>query len=312
MKSKRKAPARPYKSKYSAQNKSYGMGGAVMSGFNSLLNKQPILPSTLNAGKAFVTPGSGISQGLKLGSTLAGKSNNPNIQKLGQVAGLAGNVAGVVGGGGGEGIKSLMQNFGQGGGEGIMNLVKSFSAAEGMRVKSYEDGGKPKLKVKHLLEALEQDNPETMNKSIDFIQSDDKRGLNKFLNQEFLQDIKRQEQEGNEELAAERTENRDTRKTLNQEYREDLRVDDSGEEEIEGEGEGGIDKEQLKKILQALAAGGVGFGAMVGAPKLINLLKKARGSVDHYENYNNTDDPMPGPRDPFWRQPNQSARGRNQ
>ena len=136
MKTKRKAPARPYKSKYSAQNKSYGFGGAVMSGFNSLLNKQPILPSILNAGKAFITPGSGISQGLKLGGTLAGKSNNPSIQKLGQVANLAGNVAGVVGGGGA-------------GGGGIMDMLKGFipgmSAANGMKVlKSYENGGKPK------------------------------------------------------------------------------------------------------------------------------------------------------------------------
>ena len=133
MKTKRNAPARPYKSKYSAQNKSYGFGGAVMSGFNSLLNKQPILPSILNAGKAFITPGSGISQGLKLGGTLAGKSNNPSIQKLGQVANLAGNVAGVVGGGGA-------------GGGGIMDMLKGFipgmSAANGMKVlKSYENGG---------------------------------------------------------------------------------------------------------------------------------------------------------------------------
>ena len=310
MKTKRNAPARPYKSKYSAQNKSYGVGGAVLSGVNSIMNKQKLLPSLLNAGKAFIdpTPMSTVTQGLKLGSTIAGKSKNPAIQNLGKLSGLASTATGFLGGGGGQ---NFLQNIG--GGQGFQNFLQNIpgtSGANGMRVKSYEDGGKPKLKVKHLLEALEQDNPETMNKSIDFIQSDDKRGLNKFLNQEFRQDIKLQEQEGNEELAAERAENRDTRKALNQDYREDLRVDDSGEEEIEGEG--GIDKEQLKKILQALAAGGVGFGAMVGAPKLINLLKKARGSVDHYENYNNTDDPMPGPRDPFWRQPSQSARGRNQ
>jgi hypothetical protein len=138
MKTKRNAPARPYKSKYSAQNKSYGIGGAVMSGVNSIMNKQKLLPSLLNAGKAFIdpTPMSTVTQGLKLGSTIAGKSKNPAIQKLGQVADLAGNVAGVVGGGGA-------------GGGGIMDMLKGFvpgmSAANGMKVlKSYENGGKPK------------------------------------------------------------------------------------------------------------------------------------------------------------------------
>ena len=138
MKTKRNAPARPYKSKYSAQNKSYGVGGAVLSGVNSIMNKQKLLPSLLNAGKAFIdpTPMSTVTQGLKLGSTIAGKSNNPSIQKLGQVANLAGNVAGVVGGGGA-------------GGGGIMDMLKGFipgmSAANGMKVlKSYENGGKPK------------------------------------------------------------------------------------------------------------------------------------------------------------------------
>ena len=138
MKTKRNAPAKPYKSKYSAQNKSYGFGGAVMSGVNSIMNKQKLLPSLLNAGKAFIdpTPMSTVTQGLKLGSTIAGKSNNPSIQKLGQVANLAGNVAGVVGGGGA-------------GGGGIMDMLKGFipgmSAANGMKVlKSYENGGKPK------------------------------------------------------------------------------------------------------------------------------------------------------------------------
>ena len=114
------------------------MGGAVLSGVNSIMNKQKLLPSLLNAGKAFIdpTPMSTVTQGLKLGGTLAGKSNNPSIQKLGQVANLAGNVAGVVGGGGA-------------GGGGIMDMLKGFipgmSAANGMKVlKSYENGGKPK------------------------------------------------------------------------------------------------------------------------------------------------------------------------
>lgn len=344
MKTKRNAPARPYKSKYSAQNKSYGVGGAVMTlGKNLLQGKKFGSGAFEGVLRAGITPGSGVGAGIGLAGALAGKSKNPTMQKIGKGLGIAGNVAGMFTGGGAGTLGGLAGKFaGSGagqaaskfagnfagldktlggigvasGGNPLMALVQNFipgmSGANGMRVKSYEDGGKPKLKVKHLLEALEQDNPETMNKSIDFIQSDDKRGLNKFLNQEFRQDIKLQEQEGNEELAAERAQNRDIRKALNQEYREDLRVDDSGEEEIEGEGEGGIDKEQLKKILQALAAGGVGFGAMVGVPKLINLLKKARGPVNHYENYHNTDDPMPGPPDPFWRQPNQSARGRNQ
>tara|TARA_R110000822_G_scaffold177405_1_gene317383 strand:+ start:282 stop:785 length:504 start_codon:yes stop_codon:yes gene_type:complete len=167
-----------------------------------------------------------------------------------------------------------------------------------MRMK-YRNGGRPDMDVKSLLSALG---------------GDDKRGLNKLLNQQNRVDLNRLEQEGNEELSADRTEGRDERKRLNQEYREEIRSDGSGEEEMEVEGEGGIDKEQLKKILQALAAGGVGLGAMVGVPKLVNLLKKAKDPVDHDELYHNVDDPMPADPGPYkFRNPfNQSSGGRNQ
>ena len=167
-----------------------------------------------------------------------------------------------------------------------------------MRMK-YRNGGKPNMDVKSLLAALG---------------SDDKRGLNKLLNQQNRVDLNRLEQEGYEELGAERTEGRDERKMLNQQYREEMRSEDPSEEDMEGEGEGGIDKEQLKKILQALAAGGVGLGAMVGMPKLVNLLKKAKDPINSDELYHNVDDPMPADPGPYkFRNPfNQSSGGRNQ
>jgi len=144
---------------------------------------------------------------------------------------------------------------------------------------------------------------------------DDKRGLNKLLNKQNRIDLANDEKEGYADLKTEREERRDERKLLNQEYRDEMRSDDPGMEDMEGmeeEGGGGIDKEKLKKILQALAAGGAGFGAMVGIPKLFNLLKGEKPVVESDALYHNVLDPMPGGRDPFWRRPNQSSGGKNQ
>ena len=164
----------------------------------------------------------------------------------------------------------------------------------------YRNGGRPDMDVKSLLSALGED---------------DKRGLNKLLNRAYREDVKSAEEEGYSDLKTEREERRAERKRLNQEYRDEMRSDDPGMEDVEGveeEGGGGIDKEKLKKILQALAAGGAGFGAMVGIPKLFNLLKGEKPVVESDALYHNILDPMPGGRDPFWRQFDQSARGKNQ
>tara|TARA_X000001382_G_scaffold130225_1_gene124426 strand:- start:449 stop:946 length:498 start_codon:yes stop_codon:yes gene_type:complete len=161
----------------------------------------------------------------------------------------------------------------------------------------YRNGGRPDMDVKSLLSALGED---------------DKRGLNKLLNKQNRIDLANDEEEGYSDLKAERKKRRAERKLLNQEYRDEMRSDDPGMEGMEEEGGGGIDKEKLKKILQALAAGGAGFGAMVGIPKLFNLLKGEKPVVESDALYHNVLDPMPGGRDPFWRRPNQSSGGKNQ
>lgn len=160
----------------------------------------------------------------------------------------------------------------------------------------YRHGGRPDMDVKSLLTALGED---------------DKRGLNKLLNKQNRIDLANDEEEGYDQIKRKRKEKRNERKRLNKEFFEEMRSDDSGMEKGEESG-GGIDKERLKKILQALAAGGAGFGAMVGIPKLFNLLKGEKPIVESDAQYHNILDPRPGSRNPFFRQPNQSARGRGQ
>jgi len=124
----------------SSKKKSYGFGGAVMSGVNSFMNKEKILPSLFKAFKAGVTPGSGVQQGLKLGSTVAGKLGK---DKLSQGLNLAGGLSGgLTGGGGGGFLSSLSKGTG---GQGFQKLMQGWgktAAANGMKVlKSYHEGG---------------------------------------------------------------------------------------------------------------------------------------------------------------------------
>ena len=163
--------------------------------------------------------------------------------------------------------------------------------------KVYKNGGKPDMDVKSLLAALSEY---------------DKRGLNKLLNKQNRIDLSNDEEEGYNQLQNERDANRAERKRLNQEYREEMKSDDSGMEEVEGEG-GGIDKENLKKILQALAAGGAGLGAMVGIPEIVKLLQRGKSGVESDALYHNVLDPMPDRPNIFLnRTPDQSSRGRGQ
>lgn len=161
----------------------------------------------------------------------------------------------------------------------------------------YRNGGKPDMDVKSLLAALG---------------GDDKRGLNKLLNKQNRIDLSNDEEEGYNQLQNKRDESRDERKRLNQEYREEMKSDDPGEEEMEGEG-GGMDKERMKKILKALATGGAGLGAMVGIPEIVKLLKKNKPDVESDALYHNVLDPMPDRPNIFLnRTPDQSSRGRGQ
>lgn len=69
----------------------YGLGGAVMGGINALMAGKGLGGAALAAGKGFATPGSGFAQGAKLAGNLAQKSNNPLLQNVGRMAGMASN-----------------------------------------------------------------------------------------------------------------------------------------------------------------------------------------------------------------------------
>ena len=81
----------------------YGIGGAVMGGLNALMQGKGLAGAAGAAAKGFVTPGSGIAQGANLVGNLAQKSNNPMLQNIGKMAGMAsnflpgGNPAGALG-----------------------------------------------------------------------------------------------------------------------------------------------------------------------------------------------------------------------
>tara|TARA_R110001599_G_scaffold66282_2_gene187514 strand:- start:246 stop:746 length:501 start_codon:yes stop_codon:yes gene_type:complete len=142
----------------------------------------------------------------------------------------------------------------------------------------YRNGGRPDMDVKSLLSALGED---------------DKRGLNKLLNKQNRIDLANDEEEGYADLKTERKKRRAERKLLNQEYRDEMKSDDPGMEEGEEESGGGMGKEDWRKILQAIIAGGTGFGAMVGIPKLFNLLKGENPVVESDALYHNVLDPRP-------------------
>ena len=69
----------------------YGIGGAVMGGLNALMQGKGLAGAAGAAAKGFVTPGSGIAQGAQLAGNLAQKSNNPMLQNIGKMAGMASN-----------------------------------------------------------------------------------------------------------------------------------------------------------------------------------------------------------------------------
>lgn len=69
----------------------YGIGGAVMGGINALMQGKGLAGAAGAAAKGFVTPGSGIAQGAQLAGNLAQKSNNPMLQNIGKMAGMASN-----------------------------------------------------------------------------------------------------------------------------------------------------------------------------------------------------------------------------
>ena len=315
------------------RKKEYGIGGAVMTlGKNLLQGKKfgsGALKGVLRAG---ITPGSGIGAGIGLaGAGLAKigeKTGREGLQKLGKGVGMAGNIAGMfTGGGGGAGAagalgKGGIDTFLHGAGKQVQGgvlpfLAQKFMAEDGMRVpvrllkkggKVYENGGK--LDVNDLLESLEVKNPELMSKAVELVESDDKRGLNKLLNQAHREELKSAEEEGYADLKTERKKKRDERKRLNQAFFDEMKSDDPGMEE---EGGGGMGKEDWRKILQALAGGTLGFGAMAVIPKIVKLLKQDDPTVESDALYHNILDPRPDYINRLLtRTPNQLSGGKNQ
>ena len=69
----------------------YGLGGAVMGGLNALMQGKGLAGAAGAEARGFVTPGSGIAQGAQLAGNLAQKSNNPMLQNIGKMAGMASN-----------------------------------------------------------------------------------------------------------------------------------------------------------------------------------------------------------------------------
>tara|TARA_E500000305_G_scaffold45356_1_gene35281 strand:+ start:1062 stop:2072 length:1011 start_codon:yes stop_codon:yes gene_type:complete len=229
--------------KHGGKNKKqeYGVGGAIMTLGKNLLQGKKLgsgaLKGVLRAG---ITPGSGVGAGIGLAGALAGRSKNPNMQNLGQGLGMAGNLANMFTGGQGGGMSALMDRFRAEEGMkmpyaygGKMKVMKKGGLVGGQKKldknndgkitgedfkmlrsmmgggkmeymdggKMYEDGGK--LDVNDLLESLEVKNPELMSKAVELVKSDDKRGLNKLLNQAYREDVRNMEMYGDPEADAE-------------------------------------------------------------------------------------------------------------
>ena len=85
----------------------YGLGGMVFKGINALAQGKGIGAAVKAGAQGLVTPGSGISGAAGLAGTLAQKSNNPMLQNIGKVAGMASNF--LPGGNPMGAINQLMQ-----------------------------------------------------------------------------------------------------------------------------------------------------------------------------------------------------------
>ena len=153
MQTKRKTLPKRFKG--SSKKKSYGIGGAVMTlGKNLLQGKKFGDGMFKGVGKTLINPNplSTVTSAIGLGGAFAGKSKNPAIQKIGEVADTVSNVGGMfTGGGGGAGFQNILQTLGKNGGGGNMRnilsgLIGNTSGADGMKV--YASGGSiPHMKV---------------------------------------------------------------------------------------------------------------------------------------------------------------------
>lgn len=75
----------------------YGIGGAVLGGINALMQGKGLGGAALAAGKGFITPGSGVAQGINLAGNLMQNSQNPALQNVGNVVSKGSNLASMFG-----------------------------------------------------------------------------------------------------------------------------------------------------------------------------------------------------------------------
>lgn len=69
----------------------YGLGGAIFKGLNEIAQGNGFGAAAAAAAKGLATPGSGIGGAAQLAGNLAQKSNNPMLQNIGKMAGMASN-----------------------------------------------------------------------------------------------------------------------------------------------------------------------------------------------------------------------------
>jgi hypothetical protein len=75
----------------------YGLGGAVMGGINALMQGKGVAGMLGEGAKGFVTPGSGVTQGIKMAGNLMQNSQNPALQNVGNLVSKGSNLASMFG-----------------------------------------------------------------------------------------------------------------------------------------------------------------------------------------------------------------------
>lgn len=75
----------------------YGVGGAVLGVTNALMQGKGVAGALGAGAKGFVTPGSGVAQGINLAGNLMQNSQNPNLQNLGNLVSKGSNLANMFG-----------------------------------------------------------------------------------------------------------------------------------------------------------------------------------------------------------------------
>lgn len=74
-----------------------GVGGAVLGGINALMQGKGLPAAALAGAKGFITPGSGVAQGINMAGNLMQNSQNPALQNVGNLVSKGSNLASMFG-----------------------------------------------------------------------------------------------------------------------------------------------------------------------------------------------------------------------